>query len=265
MKRIAFTCLFALSALLVSAQKDNSAKWMEYINQQFKLHNQYNLQYWIEGENLKSKSMYFEVTYPLKDLAPVYFTKRGDKDYVINFSCKSGDCIAAYDLDDKKTNYKPTFTVNMEADENTTNKVVEYFNMLREQNAGGQNTTKSSKSGSNITSDLEFINKQMKKCNPYDLQFSVDMDRKVLKSRSVYFEVTYYPQTLKPVELNTTGNETSLIKFSCKNGVTCLISIDIEDRKSEMKEFYSVNFNCSSQDGAKMVEAFNRILQNLEK
>jgi hypothetical protein len=185
---------------------------------------------------------------------------------VIYFSCKSGDCIAAYDLDDKKMNYKSSFSVNLESDQNTCDKVVEYFNMIRDQLSEGQGTVnQSSKSGSNLDSDLEFINKQMKKCNPYDLQFTIDKERKVLKSRSVYFEVTYYPQTLNPVEIPNRSAENFLIKFSCKNGITCLISIDIEDKKTEMKDQYAVNFNCNIQDADKMVEAFNRILQNLEK
>lgn len=116
---------------------------------------------------------------------------------------------------------------------------------------------------SDLNSDLDYINRMMKLYNPYNLQYTIDWDRKVLQSRSTYFEVTYYPLTLKPVELVSRGVKDYTIKFACNNNITCLISIDIGDQKTELKDNYSVNFNGNEQEAQKMINTFNHILQNL--
>jgi len=116
-----------------------------------------------------------------------------------------------------------------------------------------------------LNSEIDYINRMMKNFNQYNLQYSIDWDKKVLQSRSTYFEVTYYPLTLNPVELVSRGDKDYMIKFSCKNDVTCLISIDLDDKKTELKDNYTINFNGNEQDAQKMINTFNHILQNLNK
>jgi hypothetical protein len=169
------------------------------------------------------------------------------------------------DLDDKSIEYKSENSVNLESETDVAEKVIAEFmsikNGISNVNTGNAN---SATYGSGQGSDIDFINMMMKNYNPYNLQYRIDPDKKVLQSRSTYFDLTYYPMTLNPVELVKRGDKDYMIKFSCKNDITCLISIDIDDQKSELKSSYSVNFTGNEQEANKLINTFNHLLQNLK-
>jgi len=78
--RSAFLIIFSASAFFSFSQTEKLYHSLDYINEQFKKFNTYNLQFQLdaEGKNLISRSIYFEVTYPINQLSSIYYTKRGD-------------------------------------------------------------------------------------------------------------------------------------------------------------------------------------------
>src|ERR1035437_9802826 len=91
--RSAFLIIFSASTFFSFSQSEKLNHSLDYINEQFKKFNTYNLQFQLdeEGKNLISRSIYFEVTYPINQLSSIYYTKRGDKDCIVFFKCQNDE------------------------------------------------------------------------------------------------------------------------------------------------------------------------------
>jgi hypothetical protein len=242
---------------------------LDYINEQFRKFNTYNLQFQldIEGGKLISRSVYFEVTYDINQVGSIYYTKRGDKDCVIYFKCQNDDqCISSVNLTDKTTDLKSEYSFNMESSPEIAEMVVLEFISIKNSISNIKNPDISIPAASNtdLNSDIEFINKMLKKYNSFNVQFSIDWNRKVLQSRSTYFELTYDPATISNIELISRDVNDYKINFTCKLDENCLTSLDLHNHKTELKNNYPVNFTGSLEEANKLISNFNKIIQNLK-
>jgi hypothetical protein len=98
---------------------------LDYINKEFKKNNAYDVQFWLEdSKTLKSKSIYFELTYPIDELENVIYENQ-----IIEFKCISGSCITSLDLESRVKTFKDSFSVNYTSDENG-NLIARNFNTI---------------------------------------------------------------------------------------------------------------------------------------
>jgi hypothetical protein len=268
--RFIFLIILFASAFFSFSQTEKLNRSLNYINEQFKKFNTYNLQFQIDydGKNLISKSIYFEVTYPINQLSSIYYTIRGDKDCKVFFKCQNDDqCISSLNINDSSTDLKSEYSFNLETSPDITEKVVMEFLEIKKSinnlNTVTEQTTVAN--NSNLNSDIEYINKMLKKYNSFNIQFSIDPDKKVLKSSSAYFEITYNPSTIYKIDLINRGENDYKINFTCKPDVTCLTSVDLRNQNIEMINNYPVNFTGNAEEAQKMINTFNQILQNLNK
>lgn len=270
LRKSAFLIIFSALNFFSYSQTEKLNRSLDYINDQFKKFNSYNLHFQLdrEGKNLKSRSIYFEVTYPINQLNSIYYTKRGDKDCIVFFKCQNDEqCISSLNIKDSTTDLKSEYSFNLETSPDIAEKVVMEFMAIKNgiNNTNNTNEAKAVVNNSDLNADIEYINKMLKKYNSFNIQYSIDWNRKILQSHSTYFEITYYPSTLFTIELITRGENDYKINFTCKLDVTCLTSVDLRDDNIELKNNYPVNFTGNAEEAQKMINSFNQILQNLNK
>jgi hypothetical protein len=257
---------FSLAAF---AQNDELTRSLDYINDQFKKYNAYNVQFSIdqEGKNLLSRSVFFEVTYPIDQISTIYSSQRGDKDCIVYFKCRNDEqCFSSTNLKDNSTDLKSEYSFNLEASLEIAEKVAAEFVNIQNSILNKENEPEPvSETNININSALEYINNMLKKHNDFNVQFSIDSEKKILKSISTFYEIIYYPSTLYSIDLVTRGLNDYKISFTCKLDVTCLTSIDLRSNKTELINSYPINFNGSTEDANKIINYLNQILQQLGK
>jgi hypothetical protein len=266
--RKALLILFLVSAFSSYAQTEKIYSSLDYINEQFKKYNPYKLQFQldIEGKKLISRSVYFEVSYDITQLSTIYFTKRGDKDCVVFFKCKNDDqCISSVNLSDNNIDLKSEYSFNLETNPEIVEKVVAEFIAIKNGliNIDKMEINSNVETNSELNSDLEYINKMLKKYNSYNVQFSINWNQKLLQSRSTLFELTYDPATLSNIELISRDVNDYKINFTCKQDENCLTSLSLRDQKTELKNNYPVNFTGNVDEAKKLINSFNHIIQNL--
>lgn len=269
LSRLTFLILFSTSAYFSFSQTDKLHHSIDYINDQFKNFNPYNLKFEIdyEGKNLISHSIYFEVTYPINQLSSIYFTERGENDCIIFFKCQNeSQCISSLNMKDKSTDLKTEYSFNLETTPDIAEKVVMEFMAIK--NGMNNNIAKEVVipviNNGDLNADIEFINKMLKKYNSFDLQYSINWNKKQLQSQSTYFEITYDPSTLNNMELIARGENDYKINFTCKSDAYCLTRVDLRDNNIEHKSNYPINFSGKADEAQKMINTFNHILQNLK-
>jgi hypothetical protein len=267
--KVVLVNILFLSGFYTYSQTEKLMSSLDYINDQFKKYNPYKLQFQldVENKNLISKSVYFEVSYPINQLNSITFTKRADNDCIIYFKCSNdAECISAYNLDDKETDLKPEYSFNLETTPEIAEKVVIEFLSIKNALANTKSNVSVSKNVTipeELNADIDYINKMLKKYNLYEIQFSIDWNKKLLQSSSILYQLTYDPTILKPVDLITRGLNDYKINFECKTGDPCLKSIDLRDNTIEMKSNYSVNFTGNADEVQKAIWLFNYIFKNL--
>ncbi|NVO02250.1 MAG: hypothetical protein HXX09_06060 [Bacteroidetes bacterium] len=236
---------------------------LDYINEQFKAHNAYDVHFWIDQESgsLKSESKYFIVTYPFMEVKSFDFNSN-----VITITCSSGDCISSFDKDYSTTKKQESFTVNLDVDNEVGQKVAQAFldlqldylledisNNLQDVNNNNNNNILDPQSKQN----LDYINKEFKKNNAYDVHFWFE-DSKTLKSKSIYFELSY------PIaEIEKVVYENQTIEFKCTSG-SCITCVDNESGAKTYKDSFAVNYT-SDENGNLIARNFNAIIAILKK
>ena len=230
---------------------------LNYINSQFKLYNQYGVHFWIDEkeETLKSESKYFIVTYPLKALSGFAFNSN-----TLKITCKTGECISSFDKDYNTSKNQESFTVNLDVDNEVGQKVAQAFLdlqiefLLEHDNDISYNNIIVDPQ---VKQNLDYINKEFKKYNAYDVQFWLE-DSKTLKSKSIYFELTY------PIEeLENVIYENQIIEFKCISG-SCITSLDLESKVKTFKDSFSVNYT-SDENGNLIARNFNTFIAILKR
>ena len=112
---------------------------IDYINNQFELYNIYDVQFWVDKDNgnIKSKSKYFEVTYPVKSLKKIVLYKRDVKDYLVEFYCKNdGKCIKSKDNETKDISTQSSYSVNLTSSQVIGDKVIDAFKTIVKEMGG---------------------------------------------------------------------------------------------------------------------------------
>lgn len=254
------------------SQNEKLFRSLDYINDQFKKFNTYDLQFQlnIEAKILISKSIYFEVTYPINQINSIYSTKRGDKDCVVFFKCQNDEqCISSLNMKDKSTDLKSEYSFNLHTTPEIADKVVMEFMAIKNE-INNSSTTKTEVAKpvdfkTELNSDIDYINKMLKKYNSFNILYRIDWTRKVLQSQSEYFEVTYNPLSLGPIELISRGENDYKINFTCKSDATCLTSVDLRNNDTELKSNYPVNFTGNADEVQKVISTFNHVLLILNK
>jgi len=101
--------------------------------------NIYDVQFWVDKDNgnIKSKSKYFEVTYPVKSLKKIVLYKRDVKDYLVEFYCKNdGKCIKSKDNETKDISTQSSYSVNLTSSQVIGDKVIAAFKTIVKEMGG---------------------------------------------------------------------------------------------------------------------------------
>jgi hypothetical protein len=234
---------------------------LEFINEQFKEYNAYDMQWGIDEQKkiLVSKSMYFRVEYPLESIESFTFSSK-----IVKLTCSDGDCISSYDLEYKTTTSKSSNTVNLTSNTTLGEKVIEAFYTIKSELTGGSNIKiNNNVNNAKIDEALEYINTQFDIYNIYEVQFWLEKDKGNIKSKSKYFEVTYPIKSLKKIVLYERGAKDYLVEFYCKDDDKCIKSIDKDNDEVNYQSNYSVNLPCSLTIGNKVIASFETIVKEL--
>ncbi len=233
---------------------------LNYINEQFKEYNAYDMQWGVDEVNkiLVSKSMYYRVEYPLASISSFEYTNK-----IVKLTCSDDDCITSLDLEYKTTSNKSSNTVNLTSNGVIGDKVIEAFYTIQSELTGGVGivTNNNINNDTKVDEAIEYINTQFELYNKYDVQFSLDKTKGNLKSKSKYFQVTYPIKSLKKIVLYKRDVKDYLVEFYCKEDGKCIKSFDIETEDISYQSSYSVNLTCSQVIGDKVIEAFVTIVK----
>jgi len=114
-----------------------------------------------------------------------------------------------------------------------------------------------------LSHSLEYINAQFKKFNSYNLQFQLDKERKNLLSTSIYFEVNYPLGKLATIYYTQRADKDCIVFFKCKNDEQCIKSLNLDDKKHEIKSEYSFNLGERPEIAEKVVTEFITLKNNM--
>jgi len=240
----------------------NVKKALNYINDQFKDYNAYDMQWGVDETNkiLVSKSKYFRVEYPLASIGTFKY-----KNEIVTLACSGDDeCITSLDLDYNTTSTKSSNTVNLTSGNDIGQKVIDAFYTIQSELTGGGNiNSNNNMNNSNIDDALDYINSQFELYNSYNVQFWLDKDNGNIKSKSKYYEVTYPIKSLKKIILYKRDVKDYLVEFYCKNDGKCIKSVDNETKDLTTQSNYSVNLTSSQAIGDKVISSFETIVKEM--
>lgn len=230
---------------------------LNFINEQFKEFNAYNMQWGVDETNkiLVSKSKYFRVEYPLASIESFSYENK-----IVKLECSGDDCITSLDLEYNSSTKKTSNTVNLTSNGVIGQKVVDAFYTIQSELTGGKNISNNQTLSANVKKALEYINEQFAEYNAYNMQWSIDGSKKAIISTSKYYKITYPLSSIETIKY-IAGDQ--VMEFTCKDEDNCISLYDLDNYNTSTKSTNRANLTCGSSIGNKVTEAFLTIQSEL--